>query len=80
MLPFLNGQLEKNFFFLGGGGGGVVDTGQEKSRTINSSPPNSSLSQRIRDATPAFRATPKERLWKRLVFAKFLKLLLSLLS
>ena len=34
----------------------------QKSRTINSSPPNSSLSQRIRDPTPAFRATLKERL------------------
>ena len=61
MLPFLNGQLEKFFFFFGGGGG-FVHTGQEKSRTINSSPPNSSLSQRIRDPTPAFRATLKERL------------------
>ena len=49
----------KIFFFFGEG---VVDTGQEKSRTINSSPPNSSLSQWIRDATPAFRATLKERL------------------
>ena len=47
------------FFFFWGGG---VLTGQEKSRTINSSPPNSSLSQRIRDPTPAFRATLKERL------------------
>ena len=50
------------FFFFFFWGGGVVDTGQEKSRTINSSPPNSSLSQWIRDATPAFRATLKERL------------------